>query len=60
MARASFAEKKRLVDAVRPHFEALAKWSKAEHHKTPVPDEVVLLDMLALSAAEARLEGCPR
>ena len=44
---------KEMVDAVYPHFDALAEWSLAETQKVPVRDEVVLLDMLAEAAAEA-------
>ncbi|MFN0009119.1 MAG: hypothetical protein ACKVXR_14545 [Planctomycetota bacterium] len=59
MEQASVEERKHLVDTVAPHFEALSEWSSVENRKTPVPDVVVLLDMLAEAAAEALLEVYP-
>jgi hypothetical protein len=56
MSAASREEKARLVMTVSPHFEALTEWSAIENARVPVPDEVILLDGLALAAAEARME----
>ena len=54
-------EKKRaFVDAVRPHFEDLRSWSVARQSETPVPDEVVLLDMMSEAAAEVEPDVYPR
>jgi len=54
------AEKKAFVDAVDPLQDELAKWSAAHRHDVPVPDEVVLYDMMAEAAAEAVAEVYPK
>lgn len=47
-------EKKRVfVDAVIPHLDEIAEFSKKHESDTPVPDEVVLLNCLAEAADEA-------
>jgi len=54
------AEKKAFVDAVDPLQDELAKWSAEHRHDVPVPDEVVLYDMMAEAAAEAVAELYPK
>ena len=56
----SMEEKKAFVDAVDPLQEELAAWSQERSSDTPVPDEVVLYDMMAEAAAEAVAEVYPQ
>jgi len=60
MRSVPLAEKKAFVDAVDPLQDELAKWSAEHRHDVPVPDEVVLYDMMAEAAAEAVAEVYPR
>lgn len=46
-------ELKALVVAVRPYQDEIRQWCSAHHADVPVPDEVVLFDMLSQAAAEA-------
>ncbi len=63
--RGAFAEsqpneqKRAFVDAVRPHFTELEAWCDARRAETPVPDEVVLFDMMAEAYAELEPEVYP-
>ena len=60
--RGAFAEtqsseqKRAFVDAVRPHFAELEAWCAAGRTEMPVPDEVVLFDMMAEAYAELEPE----
>ncbi len=60
MRSVPLAEKQAFVDAVDPLQDELAKWSAAHRHDVPVPDEVVLYDMMAEAAAEAVAEVYPK
>ena len=55
-ATQSSAQKRAFVDAVRPHFAELEAWCAARRTETPVPDEVVLFDMMAEAYAELEPE----
>ena len=48
----SFEEKKEFIDKVWPQMERLEEYCAKFRNKVPVPDEVVLLDMMTTSAAE--------
>ena len=52
----SSGQKCAFMDAVRPHFAELEAWCAAQRTETPVPDEVVLFDMMAEAAAELEPE----
>ncbi len=43
--------KREFVEAFTPHFDALWKWHRSCEHKVPQPDELVLFDFAANSAA---------
>ncbi len=49
-------QKRAFVDAVRPHFAELEAWCAARRTETPVPDEVVLFNMMAEAWAELEPE----
>ena len=51
---ASDHECEAFIDAVEPFMDAVEAFCGAGRSRTPVPDEVVLLDMLAESFAEAQ------
>jgi hypothetical protein len=55
-----FEQKKAFVDAVDPQQDELAAWSHEHRDDTPVPDEVVLFDMMAEAAAEAVVDVYPQ
>jgi hypothetical protein len=60
MARTSLARKKALVDAVRPLWDELSAWCDRAHgFATPVPDEVVIFEMLFEPVAEAEMALYP-
>jgi hypothetical protein len=60
MARTSLAQKRALVDAVWPLWKELNAWCDEAHgFATPVPDEVVIFEMLFEPVAEARVEVYP-
>jgi hypothetical protein len=44
-------KKQELVDAFRPHFDALWQWHQRCEHLAPQPDELVLFDTAANAAA---------
>ena len=46
-------ELKALVSAVRPYCDEIWHWCSSHHSDIPVPDEVVVFDMLSQAAAEA-------
>jgi len=48
-----FSEKKAFVDAVWPKMDRLQAFHDQHKEKSPMPDEVVLFDMMAEAAAEA-------
>jgi hypothetical protein len=48
-----YDELKALVLAFRPLQDEIEDWCSSHHADVPVPDEVVLFDMLAQAAAEA-------
>jgi len=48
---ASPEKKQQLVDAFRPHFDALWQWHKRCEQLVPQPDELVLFDTAANAAA---------
>jgi len=52
----SSEQKRAFVDAVRPHFAELQAWCATRRTETPVPDEVVLFDMMAEAYAELEPE----
>ena len=53
IARASKADKKELVDAVTPLFDDIASFANAHENSVPVPDEVVVLNLIAEAADTA-------
>jgi len=48
---ASDEKKRAVVDAFRPHFDALWEWHHSCEHMIPQPDELVLFDTAANAAA---------
>jgi hypothetical protein len=48
---ASPEQKRQLVDAFSPHFDALGKWHQRCQGVVPQPDELVLFDTAANAAA---------
>lgn len=60
MKRTSRARKKALVDAVRPLWAELSEWCDESHgFATPVPEEVVIFEMLFEAVAEAEYDVYP-
>lgn len=55
LRRASASERRQLVDKVMPLLEEIECFCDARRDLIPVPDEVLLLDMLTESAAEAAI-----
>lgn len=53
IAGASAAEKKELVNAVTPHFAAIEDFARTHADDVPVPDEVVVLNLIAEAADSA-------
>ena len=56
IATASRDEKKELVDAVTPLFDEIASFASAHENSVPVPDEVVVLNLIAEAADTASHE----
>ena len=54
MASVSFELKEDFVTMVWPHMDAIESFCSKHRNETPVPDEVVLFDMMAKAAAEVR------
>jgi len=52
-ASVPFNEKKTFVDAVWPKMDRLQAFHDQHKENSPMPDEVVLFDMMAEAAAEA-------
>ncbi len=50
--RQSSEDKRAFVEAVRPLFDELEAWCASRRSEAPVPDEVVLFDMMAEAYAE--------
>jgi hypothetical protein len=48
-----YADLKAMVLAVLPFADVIGKWCSSHHADIPVPDEVVVFDMLTEAAAEA-------
>ena len=53
IATAPLDRKKEFVDAVTPHFEEIEQFSRLHEDDVPVPDEVIVLNMLAEAADTA-------
>ena len=51
IAAASEEKRRQFFEAFRPHFEALAKWTRDSANLVPQPDELVLFDIAANAAA---------
>jgi hypothetical protein len=61
LASVSAEEKQAFVELVGPRFEAIEAYCDSLRREAPVPDEVVLLDMLAEAFTEVQAEtGEPR
>ncbi len=52
----SVEERKELFDEVSPKFDRVEQYCAAGRNEVPVPDEVVLLDMMSEAVAEIWLE----
>jgi hypothetical protein len=46
------AERKEFIDKVAPKWDRIEQYCAEKSNEVPVPDEVVLLDMMAEAAAE--------
>jgi hypothetical protein len=59
MASVPLQQKKEFVDAVMPKMEELEAYHQKHQNDIPVPDEVVLFDMMAEAASELYCEVYP-